>query len=163
MTERRYELAQANIARMRAPLEDPIMADFVDQLDRVNQCAENSTGFIWRLQTEEGDATAIRVFDDERLLFNMSVWASVEALHAYTYRSLHVGPLRDRKRWFERFDRPHIVLWWVPAGRRPMVEEAEERFSHLWTHGPTEFGFTFKTTFPPPERTLGADRPQLRG
>lgn len=144
-----FHLAQANIARMIAPIDDPAMADFVAQLERINAAADRSPGFVWRLQTETGDATAVRAFDDARILFNLSVWTDVEALRAYTYASEHVGPLRARRRWFERMDRAHLVLWWVPAGHLPGVEEAKARFDRLDRDGPTAAAFTFATVFSP--------------
>ena len=114
-----YHLAQLNIASTRAPLDDPIMKGFVDQLDYINAVADRSEGFVWRLQTEDGDATAIRAFDDDRIIVNMSVWESLEALHDYVHRSDHLGPLRDRKKWFTRIEGPSLVLWWIPAGDPP--------------------------------------------
>ena len=151
-----FHLAQAKIARMRASLEDPIMKGFVSQLENINALADESLGFVWRLQTEEGDATAIRAFDDARIIFNMSVWESVEALHQYVYRSQHAGPLRDRKQWFKPMDVPILVLWWIPAGHIPTVDEAKERFEMLRKLGPTPEAFTFKQQFPPPMQPAAA-------
>lgn len=150
MKSERLRLAQANVARMRAPLDDPLMEGFRSQLEAINAIADESPGFVWRLQTAEGDATSIRAFDDERILFNMSVWDSIEALHAYVYRSGHVGPLRNRRDWFEPLEGPSLVLWWVPEGHVPTVEEAKERLRLLAEHGPTPSAFTFRTSFPPP-------------
>jgi hypothetical protein len=146
----RFWLAQANIARMRAPLEDPIMSGFVAQLDEINSVADQSPGFIWRLQTSEGDATAIRVFDDDRILFNLSVWESIEALKRYVYAGRHGGTLRDRRQWFERLDGPALVLWWIGEGHTPSVEEAKERLEMLKLKGPTQDAFTFKHLFRAP-------------
>lgn len=145
-----YHLAQINIARMLAPLDDPLMADFVAQLEAINAVADQSPGFIWRLQTEGGDATAINAFADDRILINMSVWASLEVLQHYTYRSQHAGVFRDRKRWFEPLGAPHLALWWVPAGHIPSPEEGKERLALLCEHGPTPAAFTFKQSFPAP-------------
>jgi hypothetical protein len=146
---------------MVAPLDDPVMAGFVEQLDFINSVADQSPGFIWRLQTEEGDATAIRAFEDERILFNMSVWESLEALHEYVYRSAHLEPLRNRHTWFERMEQSHLVLWWVQAGHRPTVIEAKRRLALLAMLGPTARAFTFREPFSPVgdpiDTTLGAD------
>ena len=142
-----FHLAQSNIATMRASLEDPVMAGFVERLEPLNALADESPGFVWRMQDEQGDATAIRVFDDERILFNLSVWESIEALEAYVYRSNHVEALRARGDWFEPMSKPNFVLWWIPAGHIPRVEEARERFSMLWENGPTAEAFTFSTRF----------------
>jgi hypothetical protein len=153
VTERRFALAQANIARMRGPLPDPVMEGFRSQLERINALADRSPGFVWRMQSEEGDATAIRAFDDPLILFNMSVWESLETLHAYVYRSDHVGPLRGRRAWFEPMSGPSLVLWWIPAGRTPTVEEAREKLELLRALGPNPAAFTFRQPFPAP----GAD------
>lgn len=142
-------LAQANIARMVAPLDDPVMSGFVEQLEYINAVADRSPGFVWRLQTPEGDATAIRAFDDERILFNMSVWEDIDSLYDYTYRSDHLGPLRDRRKWFERMEGPHLALWWVPAGHLPTVEEAKDRLDLLAREGPGPRAFTFQRPYGP--------------
>jgi len=151
MPDIRFHLAQANIARMRAPLESEVMEGFRSELARINALADASPGFVWRLQSEAGDATAIRAFDDPLILFNMSVWASLEALHAYVYRSDHVGPLRKRRAWFEPLaGRASLVLWWVPADHVPTVPEAVERLAWLDARGPSAAAFTFREPFPPP-------------
>lgn len=152
----KYALAQANIGRIVAPLDDPVMAGFVDQLDFINALADHSPGFLWRLQTEDGDATAVRPFEDERILVNMSVWESLEALYEYVYRSEHLEVLRGRRQWFERMDGPHLVLWWVPAGHRPTVAEAKERLDILAGRGPCPEAFTFKRPFSPLGVPLGS-------
>jgi hypothetical protein len=150
MNADRFHLAQANVARMRAPLEDPVMEGFRSQLDRINAVADRSPGFVWRLQTPEGNATAIRAYDDERILFNMSVWDSLEALHHYVYRSDHVGPLRNRREWFEPMAGPILVLWWIRAGHIPTIDEAKERLRILRERGPSQDAFTFRQPFAPP-------------
>lgn len=144
-----YHLAQVNIGRIRAPLDTPRLAGFVAALEPINALADATPGFVWRLQTEDGDATAIRPFEDERLLVNMSTWESIEALGDFVYRSAHTEVMRRRREWFEHMQ-VYLALWWAPAGHRPSVEEAKERLSHLEAHGPTPFAFTFKTVFPPP-------------
>ncbi len=150
MSQRRYHVAQANIALMRAPLEDPIMESFRSQLDRINAIADQSPGFVWRLQTHGGNATAIRAYEDERLLFNMSVWETVEALHAYVYRSNHAGPLRARRNWFATLEGPILVLWWIASGHVPSVVEGKARLELLKVRGPSQEAFTFRDPFPPP-------------
>ena len=144
-----FELAQLNIAVMKAPLESPGMADFVANLDRINALAESSPGFVWRLQTEEGDATALRPFGDN-MLVNMSVWRDVEALQDYAYKSAHADIMRRRKEWFERMADAYMVLWWIPEGHRPDVAEATARLDLLRRIGPTAEAFTFRQSFPPP-------------
>src|SRR5262245_49748039 len=147
----RFQLAQVNIARMRGPLESPLMEGFRSQLERINAIADGSPGFVWRLQSEAGDATAIRAFDDPLLLVNMSVWETLEALHAYVYKSDHTAPLRGRRAWFEPLaGRASLALWWVPAGHLPTVDEAKQRLALLDARGPTPVAFTFREPFPPP-------------
>jgi hypothetical protein len=147
----RFHLAQVNIGRLRAPIEDPIMEGFRTQLDPINALADKSPGFVWRLQTEEGNATAIRPYDDDRMAINMSVWESLEALKQYVYRSAHVGPLRDRQQWFEPIEGPILALWWIPAGHVPTVDEAKARLQLLKERGPSADAFTFRAPFPPPD------------
>jgi hypothetical protein len=145
-----YELAQLNIAVMKGPLESPGMADFVGNLDRINALAEKSDGFIWRLQTEEGDATAIRPMG-ENTLVNMSVWRDIESLSQYVFGSAHVEIMRRRKQWFERMQEAYVVLWWVRKGHRPGIPEAIAKLERLRAKGPTEEAFTFRQAFSPPD------------
>lgn len=138
-----FHLAQVNIAQLLAPLDHPQLAGFVARLDEINALADGSEGFVWRLQTEAGDATSLRVFDDDRLLVNLSVWRTVESLQHYVYRTVHAELIRQRAAWFERLGRPHYALWWIPAGSRPSVEDARQRLAHLQAHGPTPQAFLF--------------------
>jgi Domain of unknown function (DUF3291) len=146
-----FHIAQVNIGRIRAPLEDPLMEGFRSQLDVINALADRTPGFVWRLQTDEGNAMAIRPFADEQMAINMSVWESLEVLQQFVYRSAHVGPLRDRKQWFEPIEGPILALWWIPAGHVPTVAEALERLQILKERGPSAEAFTFRTPFPPPD------------
>ena len=141
-------LAHANGARMRGRIEGSVMAGFVKRLEPLNMLADESPGFVWRYQTDEGDATEIRVFNDELILFNMSVWESIEALENYAYRSNHVEALQKKTEWFERANRASLALWWIDVGHIPSVEEAKERFDLLWHDGPSAQVFTFKNRFP---------------
>jgi hypothetical protein len=145
-----YELAQLNIGIIRGPMDSPVMAGFAANLQRINALAERSPGFVWRLQTEAGDATAIRPFENENMLVNMSVWRDVESLNQYVYRSAHVEIMRRRKEWFERISEGFLVLWWVPTGHRPTVAEALIKLEILRAKGPTPEAFTFRRAFPPP-------------
>jgi hypothetical protein len=145
-----YELAQLNIALMKEPLESPGMADFVANLDRINALAESSPGFVWRLKTEEGNATALRPLGEDTLV-NVSVWKDVESLNKYVYGSAHVEIMRRRKEWFERMREAYLVLWWVPGGHRPSVSEAIAKLELLRAKGPTKDAFTFRRAFPPPD------------
>jgi hypothetical protein len=150
-----FHLAQVNIGRVRAALDDPIMEGFRTALDPINALADRSPGFVWRLQTEDGNAMAIRPFADERMAINMSVWESLESLQQFVYQSAHIGPLRDRKQWFEPIEGPILVLWWISAGHIPTVAEAMERLEHLKGHGPTAHAFTFRAPFPSPQGEPG--------
>jgi Domain of unknown function (DUF3291) len=150
-----FHIAQLNIGRARGPVDGPIMADFMALLDPVNAVADASPGFVWRLQTEEGNATALRPYEDDRMIVNMSVWESIEDLAAFVYRSGHVDVMRRRREWFESM-KPYMVLWWVPAGELPTVDEAKGRLEHLRVNGPTPYAFTFKARFPSPD---GASEP----
>jgi CHAT domain-containing protein len=145
-----YHLAQINIAKMQAPLEHPLMSDFIAQLDEINQLADESAGFVWRLQTDEGDATALRVFLDPQMLVNMSVWVSVEALKNYVYLSAHRNLLRDRQRWVERLSESRLAMWWIPAGRLPTIQDGKARLQLLDREGPGPQAFTFAKQFPFP-------------
>jgi len=154
-----HELAQLNIGVIRGPIDSPVMAEFVANLDRINALAERSPGFVWRLQTEEGNATAIRPYPDENIAVNLSVWRDVESLNAFVYRSDHVEIMRRRREWFARMTEAFLVLWWVPAGHRPDVQEAIARLDCLRAHGPTPVAFTFRRTFPPPDAAQGEASP----
>ena len=144
-----YHLAQLNIAKMRYPAEAPEMADFMNNLDRINALAEQSPGFIWRLQTEEGDATGIDFFGPD-ILVNMSVWKDSKSLHEYVYRTSHAQIMSRRKEWFERFENSYTVLWWIPEGHIPTLGEANDRLELLRAVGPTVEAFTFKQDFSMP-------------
>jgi hypothetical protein len=147
----RFHLAQVNIGRFRAPLDTPIMEGFRTQLDPINALADETPGFVWRLQTEDGNATAIRPYaGDDLMAVNMSVWGSLESLQQFVYKSAHVGTLRGRKQWFEQIEGPILALWWIPAGHIPTVQEAQDRLQHLKENGPTPHAFTFRTPFPAP-------------
>ena len=151
MPTTRFHLAQVNVGRLRAPLEDPLIEGFRSQLERINAVAEQSPGFVWRLQTPDGDATSIRPFEDDTILVNMSVWESFEALHQYVYEGPHLQLLRDRRDWFLPFDGPMLALWWIPAGHIPTVDEAKQKLAELGRNGPTAAAFTFRTPFKAPE------------
>jgi len=157
MTADSWQLAQVNIGRVRGQMTDPIMADFVAQLPAINALADDSPGFVWRLQTEDGDATAFRPYDDPTILINMSVWTDLASLRDYVYRSAHAPVLRRRREWFERFEGVYVVLWWVAAGQRPTLPEAVERLAHLEAHGPTPYAFSFRQAFDAKGESLSPD------
>jgi uncharacterized protein DUF3291 len=147
----KYHIAQVNIGRIRAELDDPIMAGFVNRLDEINALADASPGFVWRLQTNQGNATYFRPFEDERTLLNMSVWETLEQLRHFVYQTMHVELLRQRYAWFEKFAGAYAALWWVPSAHIPGIDEAKRRLAHLEAHGPTQFAFTFNSVIMPDE------------
>jgi Domain of unknown function (DUF3291) len=144
-----FHIAQVNLGRPRGPLDSEVMREFMEALDPVNAVADQSPGFVWRLQTEEGNATALQAFDG--LMVNMSMWESIEALRAFVYStSAHRSVMKRRREWFERMD-VYMALWWVPAGHIPTITEAEERVTLLRAIGPSPDAFTFRRHFPPPD------------
>ena len=143
-----YQLAQVNVARMNADLDDPIMSGFVQRLDEINALAEASKGFVWRFKTEAGDATYLRPFEDQRILFNMSVWETLEDLKEYVYASKHVELLKSKASWFSKISEPHLALWWVQKDHIPSVEEALEKLRLIKARGPSADAFTFAKPYP---------------
>ena len=137
-------LAQFNIARIRYPLDDPRMAEFVDNVDRVHKLAEQIDGFVWRLQDESGHAMNMTVYDDPRILPNLAVWENVEALERFVWQTVHRRFYDRRRDWFETIETP-LVLWWIPAGHRPDLAEAVARLDHLKAHGPSEYAFGWES------------------
>jgi hypothetical protein len=127
------------------------MLGFVEKLAAINALADASPGFVWRLKSEEGDATGIRAYDDPLIIVNMSVWATIEDLRNYVYRSAHVEVFRKRKDWFEEMASPSFGLWWLPAGHIPTVDEGKECLNQIEKHGPAPEAFTFRDSFSPPE------------
>jgi len=147
-----FQLAQLNVARMRGVnINDPIMKEFVDNLDRVNALAEQSDGFVWRLKDESNNATQLNPYNDVQVIINLSVWQSVEALEHYVYKTFHVDFLKRKREWFEKFGKAHIALWWVPAGKLPTVDEAVAKLDHLQKYGASELVFDFRNRFPHPK------------
>jgi hypothetical protein len=144
-----YLVAQLNIARVIAPLDDPAMQDFVGALEPINALADDSPGFVWRLRDDSGDATSINAFGDPSLLVNLSLWMSIESLRDFVYRTEHLDFLKAKKQWFKPLDTPHLVLWWVPEGNKPTVEAAKQRLESLIRHGPTQNAFTLSQRFEP--------------
>jgi len=135
-----HHLAEFNIARIRFPLDDPRMAEFVDNVDRVHRVASQIEGFVWRLQDETGHAMNIRVYDDETILPNLTVWENVEALERFVWQTVHGRFFKRREEWFAKIENP-LVLWWIPAGYRPPMSEGEERLNHYRQHGSTDYAF----------------------
>jgi hypothetical protein len=146
-----FHVAQVNVARMREPLDRPSMQAFVEGLEPINALADASPGFVWRLQTDDGDATALRVFDDDMIIVNMSVWDSVDALQEFVFRSEHAGYLRRRSEWFEKLAEASTALWWVPEGETPTIGDAEAKLESVRARGSTQEAFTLRDAFPHPD------------
>jgi hypothetical protein len=142
-----FHLAQINIGKILAPIDSSVMAEFVANLDRINALAENSEGFVWRLKDDSNSATSIKVYNDDLIIVNMSVWEHIDYLFQYVYQSAHVEIFKRRKEWFEKMSEMHMVLWYVPAGHKPSVNEAVEKLNFLRKNGETPLAFTFKKRF----------------
>jgi hypothetical protein len=149
-----HHLAQLNVARLLAPIGSPTVANFVAGLAPINRLAESRPGFVWRLQTEAGDATSIQAFDDPLIILNLSVWESIETLSDFVLRTAHRDVLRRRHEWFERMAEAYVVLWWIPAGTIPTVADALTRLDQVRRFGPTSQAFTFRVPFGPPDHVV---------
>jgi hypothetical protein len=145
-----WHLAQVNIAHAVAPLDSPQLAGFVARIAEINELAERSPGFVWRFIEDKNHAAYARPYEDELILFNLSVWLTFEDLKNYVYRQGHAEMMRQRSQWFRHPDQAMLALWWTPAGRLPTVDEAKARLEHLRAHGPTAQAFTFREFFPSP-------------
>ena len=155
-----FELAQLNIAYLKAPLDSPILADFVANLDRINLLADGSDGFRWRLKTDEGNATSLRPFGDD-VIVNMSVWRDLDALRNYVRHSAHAEIMKRRREWFAHAPQAYAVLWWVPSGHRPSLSEAASRLEWLRQHGPSSTAFTFGRIFRAPDVDVPSESSHL--
>jgi len=145
----RYQLAQINVAELKAPLDSPQLKDFVDNLDRINALAESQPGFVWRLTGDGNDATGLRPMG-EKIIVNYSIWRDVETLKNFVYSTAHVEILKRKREWFERM-RLNYVLWWVPAGHIPTVQDAVAKLEHLRVHGPSADAFHFGEAYSAPD------------
>ena len=152
-----YHLAQVNIAKAFALLDNPLMQGFVDQLDHINQLADNSEGFVWRLQTEEDDATALQSFDDPLIIMNLSVWSSYDALKNYVYSGDHLSIMKQKKNWFEKPTEAILALWWLPIGQLPTPESARAMLEKLRRNGPSQEVFTFAKPYLMPETRVASE------
>jgi Domain of unknown function (DUF3291) len=148
----KFQIAEINIARMKGVnINDPVMKEFVDNLDEVNAIAENSKGFVWRLKDDSNNATNLNPYDDEQIIINVSVWESIEDLENYMYKTFHSEFLKRRKEWFHRFGKVATALWWTPAGNFPSLQDAVDQLDYLQKNGATDKVFDFKSKFPKPE------------
>lgn len=141
-----YNVAQVNIAKRLAPLDDPIMKDFIDNVDAINTIADQSLGFIWRMQNED-KVEGARIFKDDSLIINISVWETIESLFNFTYKTNHLQVFKRKKEWFSKIDFMHMAFWYVPVGYEPTFQDAKNRLDYLWEFGETPYAFTFKNRF----------------
>ncbi|WP_264566405.1 DUF3291 domain-containing protein [Flavobacterium sp. N3904] len=146
-----YQLAEINIARMKGVnIHDPIMKEFVDNLDKVNEIAEKSDGFVWRLKDEENNATNLNPYNDEQIIVNYSIWESIETLEHYMYKTFHSEFLKRRKEWFQTFGQVSTAMWWIKKREIPDLAEAMEKLDYLQKNGASEIVFNFKQKYPKP-------------
>ena len=150
METKEWHIAQLNIGIMAGKnIDDPVMSEFVAQLDTINALAEQSKGFVWRLKSGDGNATSYNPYHDERIIINFSVWQNADDLKNFVYKSAHTEVMKDRKKWFENFRQAYYVVWNIPAGYIPSLDEAVERLACLQQKGPTDYAFDFKNIFTP--------------
>jgi hypothetical protein len=145
-----YWLAQLNVALARHEMDSPVMQGFVSRLEEIDSLADHAPGFVWRLQTEEGDSTSIRVFDDPLMLVNLSVWEDLESLRQFVFKTSHAELLKNRAAWFKEMDTNHLAMWWIPHGHIPSVEEAKAKLENIRQHGPSQAAFNLAKPFPSP-------------
>ena len=146
------QLAQINIARMiGVNIDDPIMKEFVDNLDSVNELAESSAGFVWRLKDESNNASSFDPYNDEQIIINISVWEDVDSLEQFTYKTFHTDFLKRRKEWFMKYGQAHFALWWIKENQFPTIDEAVKRLEHYQKNGPSEHAFNFKQRYNQPK------------
>ncbi|WKL49940.1 DUF3291 domain-containing protein [Flavobacterium pectinovorum] len=149
-----YHLAEINIAKMKGvDINDPIMKEFVDNLDLVNTLAEKSEGFVWRLKDDSSNATNLNPYNDEQIIVNVSFWENIETLEGYMYKTFHSEFLKRRKEWFLKFGKAHTAMWWIPAGQIPTLEEAVEKLDYLQQNGASEIVFDLRNKFPAPNES----------
>ncbi len=145
-----FHLAQINVGQLLAPQDDPLMTEFVDNLDRINSMAEHSPGFIWRLKDDSGNAMSFQVFENPQIISNISVWKDIESLRNFVYKTEHLEFVKRRKEWFELMTCPQIALWWISRDHTPTLEEGVRKLQLLEAQGPSPDAFTFAHSFDRP-------------
>lgn len=145
----KFHLAQVNISKLLEPIDSLLLSDFVAQLGEINALAEQSKGFVWRLKGDNENATALRVFEDDMIIINMSVWETIEDLKDFIFKTAHAHVMRGRNQWFEKSKEAMLALWWIPENEKPTPQDAKERLASINKNGSTPFAFTFKDVFLP--------------
>ncbi|MBO0789530.1 MAG: DUF3291 domain-containing protein [Ktedonobacteraceae bacterium] len=151
-----YYIAEMNIGRIRAPYDDPIMAGYVKRRREMDTLARRSPGFIWRRTGPGSNAKETDLYEDQTIIANVSVWATIEDFANFVYKTGHQEVIDRGHEWFVSLDGPHYAMWWVPQGHLPSAEEARERLEYLRTYGETPYAFTFKRWFPSPDERITA-------
>lgn len=146
-----YHLAQVNVGRLRAPLDDPLMAGYMALRPVIDALARQSPGFIWRRGGPGSTARETDLYEDQMIIANVSVWVGLDDYLNFVYRGEHLEVLKHRYEWFERFGGPRHALWWIPQGHLPSAEEARERFEYLRGHGETPYAFSSRKAFLAPD------------
>ena len=144
MNPTKFHLAQLNVAQLLEPLDAPATKEFVDGLDPINALAEKSPGFVWRLKYDNNDATSFNPFDDQQIIVNFSMWEDAQSLKEFVFNAMHLEVLKRKKEWFERFEKPYLVMWHIPIGEIPTLEEAKKRLESLQEHGTSDYAFDFR-------------------
>ena len=157
-----HHLAQVNVARLRAPVDDPSMREFAAGVAPIHRLAATSTGFVWQLRTDDGHGVCVQPSEGGPVFVNLTVWRDYDCLHAFTYRSAHADFLKRRSRWFTATPQPSTALWWVPVGTTPAVDDALRRLRLLRTYGPTPRAFSLRRRFHPDGRPAGRSRAATR-
>ncbi|MDJ0825932.1 MAG: DUF3291 domain-containing protein [Rhodobacter sp.] len=139
-----FHLAELNIGRLVARPNDPRVAEFMANLDRVNGLGRRMPGFVWMMEGsgEPGTGNTDNCLDgDPQFVANLSVWDDAEALETFVWKTVHKQFYDRRHEWFQMLTDQHFVMWWIPAGHRPSLDEAMSRLDHLKTHGDSEHAF----------------------
>lgn len=150
-----FHIAEINVARMKGiDINDPVMQEFVQNLDRINQLAENSPGFVWRLKDTDADVVSPNIYNDVQVIFTFSVWESIEQLEHFVFKTVHTDFLKRRREWFQNYGKMHTAMWWVQAGNIPSLQEALEKLEYIQNNGPSESAFNFKQKFSAPVSSI---------
>ena len=142
-----FQLAQINIGELIAPIDDPLVSEFVDNLDAINELAEKSPGFVWRFKDESNSAVNVQLFENPNQIINMSVWEDLDSLKHFAYETKHVEFFKKRALWFKKMKEPHMCFWWIHQGSYPTPEEGIKRLMYFREHGDTEYAFSFKRPY----------------
>lgn len=139
-----YHLAELNIGRLVAETDDPRVAEFMNALDRINGLGKRMPGFVWMMEGsgEPGTGnTDVKLEGDPRFVTNLTVWEDLPSLEHFVWNTVHRQFYERRAEWFEVLGRMHFVMWWVPEGHQPTLDEAMDRLAHLQSEGASDHAF----------------------